>query len=195
MQLLRQLAFGFRQRSGPDLSGSGDRASRLQPDIDIQSKGRDLLRANGAGRIANKVRVQWSPRLKTCAGRADWKHWLISLNPRLQDHGAVEIDRTLRHELAHLLAHIRAGRRKIPPHGPQWRQACCDLGIADEARCHHLPFPVQRRARRYHYGCPNCQRSFPRVRRIGRASACLACCRAHNRGKFDARFRLKLITA
>jgi hypothetical protein len=32
------------------------------------------------------------------------------------------------------------------------------------------------------------------VRRIKRAVACLACCRAHSSGKFDARFRLRLIS-
>jgi hypothetical protein len=31
------------------------------------------------------------------------------------------------------------------------------------------------------------------VRRIKRGVACLACCRAHNRGKFDAKFRLHLV--
>jgi hypothetical protein len=31
------------------------------------------------------------------------------------------------------------------------------------------------------------------VRRIKRAVACLACCRAHNGGDFDARFRLRLV--
>ena len=46
---------------------------------------------------------------------------------------------------------------------------------------------------RYVYRCPNCKEEFPRVRRIRRAIACLACCRAHNRGEFDARFRLRLI--
>jgi hypothetical protein len=33
------------------------------------------------------------------------------------------------------------------------------------------------------------------VRRIRRAIACLACCRAHNGGEFDPRFRLRLVTA
>jgi predicted SprT family Zn-dependent metalloprotease len=65
------------------------------------------------------------------------------------------------------------------------------LGIAGETRCHTLPFPVERRLRRYHYACPNCHRAFPRVRRIRRVIACLACCRKHNRGRFDARFRLE----
>jgi hypothetical protein len=31
------------------------------------------------------------------------------------------------------------------------------------------------------------------VRRVRRAVACLACCRAHNGGEFDARFRLKRV--
>jgi hypothetical protein len=31
------------------------------------------------------------------------------------------------------------------------------------------------------------------VRRVKRATACLACCRAHNGGAFDGRFRLRLV--
>ncbi len=153
---------------------------------------RELLRAHGADRIARELRVEWNSRLKTAAGRADYCQKLISLNPQLFEHPA-EIDRTLRHELAHILAQFRAGRRRVLPHGAEWRQACCDLGIADEKRCHSLPFKVSESARRYVYKCPQCQRDFPRVRRIMRAVACLACCRAHNGGEFDARFRLKLV--
>ncbi|HEY6070799.1 MAG TPA: hypothetical protein VIU85_05425, partial [Chthoniobacterales bacterium] len=109
--------------------------------------------------------------------------------------GAVrdEVDRTLRHELAHLLAQWRVGRRRIAPHGIEWRQACRDLGIGDEARCHNLPFASKVYAPRYVYRCPNCKEEFPRVRRIRHAIACLACCRKYNEGDFDDRFRLKLI--
>ena len=153
---------------------------------------RELLRAHGADRIARELRVEWNSRLKTAAGGADYRQKLISLNPQLFEH-PTEIDRTLRHELAHILAQFRAGRRRVLPHGAEWRQACCDLGIADEKRCHSLPFKVSESARRYVYKCPQCQRDFPRVRRIMRAVACLACCRAHNGGEFDARFRLKLV--
>ena len=155
---------------------------------------RDLLRALGAARIATELCVEWNSRLKTTAGRADYRRKLISLNPRLLEHPA-EIDRTLRHELAHILAQFRAGRGRILPHGDEWRTACRDLGIADEKRCHNLPFPASARARRYLYKCPNCKCHFHRVRRIKRAVACLACCRAHNDGEFDARFRLRLISA
>jgi predicted SprT family Zn-dependent metalloprotease len=164
-------------------------------DVDLQVRASELLRANGAARIAKDVRVEWSPRLKSCAGRADYRAKLISLNPRLRGHGAAEIDRTLRHELAHLLAKFRAGRRRILPHGHEWRAACHDLGISDEKRCHNLPFPIRERVRRFLYKCPNCRRDFTRVRRIRRAIACLACCRAHNGGEFDPRFRLRLVTA
>lgn len=167
----------------------------LQPigrDIKLEAKARGILQTWGATKLACELRVEWNPRLKTCAGRADYRSKLISLNPQLVHHPS-EIERTLQHELAHILAQFRAARRRILPHGAEWRQACRDLGISDEKRCHNLPFPVSERARRYLYRCPNCQRNFPRVRRIKRAVACLACCRAHNRGKFDAHFRLVLV--
>ena len=159
------------------------------------------MRRLGANKLAREIRVEWNPRLKTCAGRADYREKLISLNPLLIDHENIsvnghsgsEIDRTLRHELAHLLAQFRVGRRRIAPHGIEWRQACRDLGIADEARCHNLPFASKTYPRRYVYRCPNCKEEFPRVRRIRRAIACLACCRKHNGGDFDPQFRLKMV--
>lgn len=162
-------------------------------DAELESKGREILKSVGAFELALRVRVEWNPRLRSAAGRAKFEEQLISLNPRLREHGWPEIDRTLRHELAHLLSHTRAGRRRISPHGYEWRGACADLGIAGEARCHTLPFPTQIRARRCLYRCPHCGRDFPRVRRLRRAVACLACCRRHNRGRFDPRFRLKLV--
>jgi len=164
-------------------------------DAKLETKARELLNNLGVVGLARFVRVEWNPRLKSCAGRADYRAKLISLNSRLRGHGAPEIDRTLRHELAHLLAQFRAGRRRILPHGQEWRTACYDLGIGDEKRCHNLPFPIRERVRRFLYKCPSCQRDFARVRRIRRAIACLACCRAHNGGEFDPRFRLRLIRA
>jgi predicted SprT family Zn-dependent metalloprotease len=162
--------------------------------VDLETEARELLRSLGAKRIATELRVEWNSHLKTAAGRADYSQKLISLNPKLVEHPA-EIDRTLRHELAHILAQFREkSRRRISPHGPGWQQACRDLGIADEKRCHTLPFLAKRYAPRFIYLCPNCRRDFPRVRKIKRTVACLACCRAHNCGEFDVRFRLKLLT-
>jgi predicted SprT family Zn-dependent metalloprotease len=159
----------------------------------LEQQARKLLRSHTAARIGPEIRVEWNPRLKTCAGRADFRRKLISLNPLLRTHGETEIDRTFLHELAHLLAQFRAGRRRISPHGPEWRRACEDLGISDETRCHNLPFPVTQRHRRFVYRCPNCRNEFPRARKIRRVVACLSCCRKHNRGKFDSRFRLRLV--
>ena len=167
-----------------------ERAGR---DFALEERARQMLRSLGAPRLANKIRVEWNGRMRSVVGRADWRHALVSLNPRLREHGASEVEQTLRHELAHLLAQARAGRRRVAPHGAEWRMACRDLGIDGEARCHTLPFPVARRTRRFLYKCPNCRISFPRVHRIRRAVACLACCRTHNRGNFDARFRLHLV--
>jgi SprT protein len=204
MPLLRQLEFAFRTVAGigdPGRFGAPQDAgvtatgrNNAKPNVDLEETARELLGSLGAARIANDLRVEWNSRLKTAAGRADYHEKLISLNPRLSEYPA-EIDRTLRHELAHILAQFRVGRRKISPHGVEWQQACIDLGIADEKRCHNLPFPARTFAARFVYRCPNCRQGFPRVRRLRRAVACLACCRKHNGGHFDPRFRLKPITA
>ena len=165
----------------------------LGRDAALETKAREIMRALNAEELATEIQVEWNARLCSAAGRADSRRKLISLNPRLHDHDAAEIERTLRHELAHLLAQFRAGRRRISPHGAEWRKACRDLGIADEARCHTLPFPVRPRARRFLYRCSRCGKDFPRVRRIKRAVACLECCRKFNRGKFDPKARLRLV--
>jgi SprT protein len=205
MPLLRQLEFAFGRISvagGVDpgrfsvLHDAGVSAPgyNVACQVNLEERARDLLRANGADRIANDLRVEWNSRLKTAAGRADYHEKLISLNPRLFEHPS-EIDRTLRHELAHILAQFRAGRRRISPHGVEWQQACVDLGIADEKRCHNLPFPARTYAARFVYRCPNCRQEFPRVRRVRRVVACLACCRKHNGGHFDPRYRLRFTSS
>lgn len=162
-------------------------------DPELERVARELLHSVQATALRSKVRVEWNPRMRSAAGRAASHQTLISLNPRLREHGAAEIDRTLRHELAHLLAHFRAGRRRISPHGAEWRRACSDLGIADEQRCHTLPFPTQKRERRLLYRCPHCAKDFSRVRPLRRAMSCQDCCRQFNRGQFARRYQLQLV--
>ena len=110
-----------------------------------------MLQALSAPELASSLQVEWNARLFSAAGRADFRRKLVSLNPRLHEHDPAEIDRTLRHELAHLLAQSRAGHRRVAPHGAEWRKACRDLEIGDESRTHALPFPIQRRSRRFLY--------------------------------------------
>ena len=141
--------------------------------------------------------VRWNRRLTTTAGLARYAQAEVSLNPQLKEFPD-EIDRTLRHELAHLLAHERAGRRRIAAHGPEWRQACADLGIPGESRCHNLPLPRRRLERRHTYRCPSCafvlQRARP-VDRRRRRLACHECCQRHAGGRFDARFEFVKVAA
>lgn len=155
----------------------------------LLAESRKLLTAAGAPALATRVQVRWNPRMRSTAGMAYPGKSLVTLNPRLHEFGQEEIDRTLRHELAHLLAHERAGRRRIEPHGPEWRRACRDLGLADEKRTHNLPLPRRTVARKHHYRCPGCGVQVSRVKPLRRDSACLRCCRTHNRGRYDARFR------
>ena len=167
--------------------------SQLASAQELQDRAQSLLRRLNAGILTNRVRVEWNERMRTTVGRADFRRCLISLNPVLQEFGPAEIDRTLRHELAHLLAHFRFGKRRIEPHGREWRNACCDLGISGERAGHTLPLVGRSLPRRFIYHCQNCQGHFPRVRRIRRATACLACCRKFSGGNYDERFRLRLV--
>ena len=159
-------------------------------DAALTAQARELLHdLNCAGLVA-RVTVRWNSRMRTTAGLASYQHSLITLNPKLVQFGEAEIDKTLRHELAHLLAHHRAGRRRIAPHGAEWKQACRDLGLPDEKRCHDLPLPRRKVAAKHIYQCPGCQLDIHRVKPFRRKVACLACCRAHSRGRYDDKFRL-----
>lgn len=157
---------------------------------DLEEAARALLRGIGCAKLAKEVQVRWHSRLRTTAGQAYYAKSLVRMNPKLVQFGMEEIDKTLRHELAHLVARSRAGRKRIEPHGPEWRQACLELGLADEKRCHDLPLPRTRQRVRHQYRCMHCRRDYDRVRPFRRAVACLECCRAHARGRFDERFRL-----
>jgi len=140
-------------------------------------------------RLASRVTLHWHARLRTTAGLARLDCAVILLNPRLLAFPE-ELTRTFLHELAHLVAHARNPRRMIDPHGPEWREACRDLGLPDERRCHSLPLAAPRRVtRKYVYHCPQCRREVRRVRPFRRAEACLSCCRIHASGRYDRQFR------
>ena len=175
-------------------TATGAVAIREGRDATLEEQARKLLQNVGAGALAKSVCVEWNARMRSTAGRADYPKNVVALNPAIRTHDEREIDRTLRHELAHLLAHARAGRKRIAPHGPEWRRACAELGIPDEQRCHAMPLPTRTLRRPFLYRCANCGITYARVRKIRRTVACLACCREHNRGRFDVKFKLRLIT-
>ncbi len=141
---------------------------------------------------AKLVSVIWNARLRSTAGYASYPAWRVELNPRLREYPG-QVDRTLRHELAHLIAYHRAGRKRIEPHGAEWREACAALGIPDEHACHQLPLPRSRQQRKLVYRCAACGFTLHRVRRFRRPTACRSCCDKHSSGAYDARFRFELV--
>ena len=162
-------------------------------DFVLTAQVRTWLEQVGAGVLAAGVSVRWNNRMRSTAGTAQPRTGWIELNPRLLTVGFAEVDRTLRHEAAHLLAHWRAGRRRIQTHGPEWRLACADLGIAGEKVTHTLPFPRRKLTPRYYYRCPVCGIAVCRVRLFKRPTACLICCRKYNGSHFDARFQFRRV--
>ncbi len=202
---LKQLWFDFSRHSDPPPSPARVRdiypcdaakAGQSQPpegrDAALEQQCREMLASLGMHRHAGKVRVFWNPRLRSSAGFASYPAWKIELNPRLLEFDG-QAPRTLRHELAHLVAYQRAGHGRIEPHGAEWRQACSDLGIPGEKAQHRLPLPRNFVKRNFAYGCPSCGIVVHRVRKFGRFAACRACCEAHNDGLHDPRFQFALL--
>ncbi len=74
----------------------------------------------------------------------------------LNENGNAFIERTVPHEVAHLVARELHGPR-IKPHGEEWREIMAFFG-ADSSRCHSFPVSPQsrRRMRYFHYRC-GCQ--------------------------------------
>lgn len=166
------------------------RAKSGQEDSGLTAWCAEAAKSLALSELARKVHVHWNPRMRTTAGRAWWPDRVIELNPKLKDCEPEEIWRTLKHELAHLVAYERCGRRRIDPHGPEWQTACADLGIAGESPCHNLPFKRRKMKRNHAYACSNCLAVVHRVRPITKAVACYECCRKFNNGVYHARFRL-----
>lgn len=174
---------------------SGEKSPPPADATALENASRELLRNLGCIALADAVQVRWNPRMRSTAGTASYAKSLVTLNPKLREFGDDEVLRTLRHELAHLLARHRAGRRRIAPHGAEWKRACHDLGLDDESRCHNLPLPRRQVARKHAYRCPGCAVEIRRVRPFRRRIACLACCRKHNHGRYAEKFRLQKLPA
>ncbi len=89
--------------------------------------------------------------------------------------------RTPGHEVAHYIIHQMHPRRRIRPHGPEWRKLMESLGL-DPSRCHEFDTGMvpTRRQRRfpYHCGCRTHELSATRHNRMRRGQAeyhCASC--------------------
>lgn len=160
-------------------------------DPKLEALARERLRLL-APELSTLIVVGWNSRMRTTAGVAIAAKWEIWLNPAIREISEHEVERTLLHELAHLLAQFRHGRRRLQPHGEEWRDACRDLGIAGESRTHQMPLKVRRMKKQYRLHCPVCGQSHDRVRAPKRRVACLSCCSKYHGGKYHERFRLEI---
>ena len=104
----------------------------LQPrgrDLRLEAKAREILRSLGATKLARDLSVEWNSRLKTAAGRADYRSRLISLNPQLVHHPSeIESELAARTCRTFWRNFVRAGAGFCP--WLEWRKACRDLGLA-----------------------------------------------------------------
>ena len=196
---MRQLEFIFsrltKKRSAqlkPSEKESADEKSHISTGGDkaLTEQCVESLQVLGLDALASQVAVQWNPRMRTTAGRAFWPCARIEMNPKLQELATEEVQSTLLHELAHLVAYARAGRRRIKAHGAEWQQACADLGIPGERATHSLPLPGRTMTRNWRYACPVCGEGFDRVRKMKRRAACYTCCRDMNDGYYHRQFKL-----
>lgn len=187
--VIRETARGF----APEVGAGGVERNELMAEADFSEEAleemcREWLMELELSGAAKLVKVMWNARLKSTAGYASFPAWRIELNPRLLEFEG-QVVQTLKHELAHLIAYHRAGRRRIDPHGQEWKMACACLGIAEEKACHQLPLPRARQKRTLAYRCQACGYVLHRVRRFRRPTACMSCCAKHSGGQFDGRFR------
>lgn len=150
----------------------------------LEEIGKILLIQIGHHNKAKKLKVYWYPRLRSTAGLAHVKSNTICLNPKLVAISSSEVQRTLRHELAHLIGGSE--------HGVKWHKACAALGIPDETTKHSLPLKIKIK-KPYLYECPECNSKVKRIKPFSTPSACIKCCKKHNNGKYKAKYRFRLI--
>lgn len=114
-----------------------------------------LLR--GAARATPAVTVRCDLRGAT-AGQAIFHapdQWSIRFNPILaQGNLPAFLGEVVTHEVAHVVA-VSCNRRRVRPHGAEWRAVMTFLGIPDPQRCHSFSVPAagRRRQRRWTYRC------------------------------------------
>lgn len=86
-----------------------------------------------------------------------------------------DIEDTMAHEMIHYF---------YPNHGRRFKDMANNFGVSLKAKEH----PDLRLACRYLYYCPNCDREYPRRKRLRMAS----CGKCSSGRHFDSRFKLKL---
>ena len=145
--------------------------------------------------------IRWSRRLTRAAGNIRVESRVITLSAPLlieafaggKTHevcglsgcdGETALRLILAHEMIHLWLHVQG----LPcGHTAGFRAKARAIGQPKTRHGIALPAPKSG----WVYRCAHCEIQVVRRRRLSRVGACAACCRAHNGGKFDARFVLQ----
>lgn len=163
------------------------------------------LNASYFDNILPPCRILWSRQLTRTAGNIDVRRAVIKLSVPLlidafrrdslfpseysvcgvqcdsSDSALCEI---LKHEMIHLWLHVQG----LPSgHTAEFRAKARAIG---QPRTRHgIALPAPRSG--WIYSCAQCGGEFTRRRRYGRSVACSACCKKHNGGKYDERYKLR----
>jgi len=135
----------------------------------------EILARWGLEHLAQKIVVEYSPRLRRSLGRTRVDDRRVRLNVELVDADPALRAEVLCHELAHIAVHEIHGC-DTKPHGPEWRELVTRAGY-DPATRIAVPSGNRRelrRPKRFEHVCPVCQckRYAGRPMRLWRCRTC-----------------------
>lgn len=143
--------------------------------------------------ILPRPKLSWNSRLRSSAGRfipgsrklfRSRPPWIeIALYLKDEPEALKHIRDTLAHEMIH---YWLWDRRRPYGHTEEFYAKMNLMGVS-----RYNPVP-KIKPPKYLYQCPGCEKEFPTKRRLG-TLACLTCCKTHTQGRFDSRFKLKLV--
>ncbi len=145
--------------------------SRLPDDSDL-IRLFNVLNVRHFNGVLPPARVEWSSRLRI-AGNCYPKERIIRLSVRYHTHYPEEIEKTLLHEMLHLV---------YPGHDRHFKVAAAKLGISIHCR----EYPDMHPRLRYTYVCPGCRTVYHRQKRAN--VSCGKC----SGGRYDPRYKLVL---
>jgi predicted SprT family Zn-dependent metalloprotease len=122
-----------------------------------------------------RVTIEYSNRM-TSAGSYTPHRKLIRIGRKYHEIFPQDVVDTLKHEMIHII-HLN--------HDADFKREAKRIGASLRARTH----PALRRPPKYLYICPDCDREYPRQKRLRMAS----CGRCSSGGRFDERYKLRLL--
>jgi len=138
----------------------------------------DWGRTWGTPGIELRIQLATSTRMTSALGRCRPARAEIKIAAALLDAPAAILEEVLCHESAHVAVH-ELHKRKVRPHGPEWKTLMSIAGYAPRVRmpADAIPGWEQRRARRrrWRHRCPVCQatRMAARPVYLWRCAACV----------------------